>query len=104
MDSKKALQELGRFEISFLDEDNAITDQLIKETEEYKCIDQDLDRLQNLEKSINELYNLYEKEKREKNNIEICEQHPCQESHYNLGAFEILKNLKDLLYNGGNHE
>ena len=42
----ESLKELGRFEISFLDEDNAITDQVIKDTEEYKIIKKELEALE----------------------------------------------------------
>ena len=42
MRSLDDLKELGRFEISFLDEDNAVCSQKISHTEEYKYIQNDL--------------------------------------------------------------
>ena len=49
----EALKELGRFEISFLDEDNAITDQVIKDTEEYKIIEKELEALEIIKEHFN---------------------------------------------------
>ncbi len=42
MKSLDDLKELGRFEISFLDEDDAICDEKISDTKEYKSIKKDL--------------------------------------------------------------
>ena len=95
MISKEALKELGRFEIDFVYPNNVVAEILAKETEEYECIEQDLTKLEKLKKRINKLYNLYKK--REKINIENCEN--CQRAQYNLGAFDILKDLKGVLKN-----
>ena len=52
MKSLDDLKELGRFEISFLNEDNAICHQKISDTEEYKSIKEDLFLLETILNNI----------------------------------------------------
>ena len=83
---QESLKELERFEISFLNEDNEITEQLIKDTEEHKIIERELKALEIIiEKQVDiELFNR-------------CKS--CKEYNYSVGFSRFNRDLTEEEFN-----